>query len=84
MAIKGKMLADLVAEFTEYPKGAIAKEDESMGAHITTITVLGPLMWKLYVDGVAADIVFCTPLICVPDPRKSKNIIFSLRGCENI
>jgi len=30
--IKGQVLADLVAEFTEYSKRAIAEEDESMGA----------------------------------------------------
>ena len=26
----------------------------------------------------AINIIFCLPLICLPDPKKSKNIIFSL------
>jgi len=30
------------------------------------------------------DTVFCPPLICMSDPEKTKNIIFSLWGCENI
>ena len=28
----------------------------------------------------AVDTVFCPPSICMPGPKKSKNIIFSLRG----
>ncbi|XP_075633465.1 uncharacterized protein LOC142605924 [Castanea sativa] len=53
IVIKGQVLVDLVAEFTEYPEGAIAEKGELMGVLVITITVLGQPMWKLYVDGVA-------------------------------
>ena len=42
-----------MAEFTEYPKRAITEGDESMGAQITTVTVIGSPMWKLSIDGMA-------------------------------
>jgi len=35
-------------------------------------------------EGAAIDIVFSPPTICMPDPEKSKNIIFSTWGHENI
>jgi len=35
-------------------------------------------------EGAAIDTVFCPPSICVPDHKKSKNIIFSPWGRENI
>lgn len=53
IVIKGQVLADLVAEFTKYPEGAIVEKGELMGVLVTTIIVLGQPMWKLYVDGVA-------------------------------
>ena len=34
--------------------------------------------------GAAVDTLFCPPLICVLDLEKSKNIIFSPWGRENI
>jgi len=34
--------------------------------------------------GATIDTVFCLPLICMPDLEKSKNIIFSPWGYENI
>ena len=37
-------------------------------------------IWWLF----GVDIVFCPPSICVPDPKKSKNIIFSPWGYEDI
>ena len=35
-------------------------------------------------EGVAIDTAFCLPSICVPNLEKSKNIIFSPWGHENI
>ena len=32
----------------------------------------------------AIDTIFCPPSICIPDPKKSKNIIFSPQGSRNI
>ena len=32
----------------------------------------------------SVDIVFCPPSICMPDPEKLQNIIFSPWGRENI
>ena len=47
------MLADLVAKFTECPRGVVTEEGELVGIQVTTVTVLSLPMWKLYVDGVA-------------------------------
>ena len=33
---------------------------------------------------VVVDTVFCSLSICIPNPKKSKNISFSSQGCENI
>ena len=35
-------------------------------------------------EGVVVDTVFSPPSICVPNPKKSKNIIFLPRSHENI
>ena len=35
-------------------------------------------------EGATVNTVFCSPLICVPNPEKSKNVIFSPWGCEDI
>ena len=35
-------------------------------------------------EGETVDTVFCPPLICMLNLEKSKNIIFSPWGCENI
>ena len=53
----------------------------------TPFLYLGTLDWyctfepKFKMD---VDTVFCLPSICVPDPRKSKNIVLSLQGHEDI
>ena len=52
-SIKGQVLADLVAEFTE---SQVEEEDEeysSGGKQVQVISQQGPSPWKLYVDGVA-------------------------------
>ena len=48
--IKGQVLADLEAEFTEYPGMAVAEEGELVGLQVTTVVVLSQPTWKLYVD----------------------------------
>ena len=35
-------------------------------------------------EGAAVDTIFCSSLICMPDPEKSQNIIFSPWGRKNI
>ena len=49
--IKGQVLADLVAEFTE---SLVEMEDEEQNLGrkpIETISLQGPSSWKLYVNG---------------------------------
>ena len=51
--IKGQVLADLVAEFTE---GLVENESEEhrMGEKLVgLVTAQEPLQWKVYVDGAA-------------------------------
>ena len=51
--IKGQVLADLVAEFTE---SLVEMEDEEQNLGrkpIETISLQGPSSWKLYVNGAA-------------------------------
>ena len=61
-AIKGQILADFVAEFTE---GAIEKEEKALGIMITLDIVVFP--WEVYIDrasnrkGARIGIVLITP-----------------------
>ena len=51
--IKGQVLADVVAEFTE---SLVEMEDEEQNLGrkpIETISLQGPSSWKLYVNGAA-------------------------------
>ena len=51
--IKGQVLSDLVAEFTE---SLVEMEDEEQNLGrkpIETISLQGPSSWKLYVNGAA-------------------------------
>ena len=51
--IKGQVLADLMAEFTE---SLVEMEDEEQNLGrkpIETISLQGPSSWKLYVNGAA-------------------------------
>ena len=52
-AIKGQVLADLVAEFTECPKETWSKESRVSEAWVSAITIPNPSTWKLYVEGAA-------------------------------
>ena len=51
-SVKGQVLADLIAEFVE-PLIEIVVEEQNMdGKSVGTISVQGPLRWKVYIDGV--------------------------------
>ena len=52
-AIKRQVLANLVAEFTEYLETVVAKEGESIGVQVTATFVHGHPVWKFHVDGVS-------------------------------
>ena len=49
--IKGQVLADLVAEFTELPVEIVAKERNMDGKLVGVISTPRPPCWKVYVDG---------------------------------
>ena len=51
--VKGQVLADLVAEFTEIPIEERVEEQTMDGKLVGVISVQEPLSWKVYVDGVA-------------------------------
>ena len=46
-AIKGQVLADLVAKFIEYLGAVVTEEGESIGVQVTTVVVLGHPTWTL-------------------------------------
>ena len=51
--IKGQVLVDLVAEFTEPPLQEEGEKQRMEGKSVETISLQGPLSWKSYVDGAA-------------------------------
>ena len=52
-SVKGQVLAELIAEFTEPPIEIVAEEQNMVGKLVGTISVQGPSRWKVYVDGTA-------------------------------
>ena len=52
-SIKGQVLVDLLAEFTESPIGEDREKQGVDGKSIGLISSQGPLSWKIYVDGAA-------------------------------
>ena len=52
-SVKGQVLANLVAEFTEIPTKERGEEENTDGKSVGVIFVQKPLSWKVYVDGVA-------------------------------
>ena len=52
-SIKGQVLANLVAEFTEIPTKERGEEENTDGKSVGVIFVQKPLSWKVYVDGAA-------------------------------
>ena len=51
--VKGQVLADLVAEFTEPPLEKVVETQGMDGKSVDTISLQEPLFWKVYVDGAA-------------------------------
>ena len=49
--VKGQVLANLIAEFVEPPIEIVAEVQNIDGKLVGTISVQGPLRWKVYVDG---------------------------------
>ena len=52
-SVKGQVLDDLVAEFTEIPIEERADEQNMDGKSVGVISTLEPLAWKVYVDDAA-------------------------------
>ena len=52
-SVKDQVLADLIAKFAEPPMEIVAEEQNMDGQSVGTISVQGPLRWKVYVDGIA-------------------------------
>ena len=52
-SIKGQVLADLVAEFTESQLKEEGEKQSTGGKSVEAISLQGPLSWKLYVDDAA-------------------------------
>ena len=52
-SIKGQILADLVAEFTEHALEEMSTTQNMDGKSVGMISLQEPPFWKVYVDGVA-------------------------------
>ena len=68
-SIKGQVLADLVAEFTESPIMVKDEEHSSGGKQVQAISPQGPSPWKLYVDGATNQRGFRVGLVIVSSDR---------------
>ena len=53
ISVKGQVLADLVAEFTEPPLEEISTTQNMDGKSVGIISLQEPSFWKVYIDGVA-------------------------------
>ena len=85
-SVKGQVLADLVVEFTESLIEVKVEEHRLEGKQVPTISLLGPLPWKLYVDGAANQRGFGVGLVVVSSNRitieKSLRLGFSTMNEE--
>jgi len=63
------VLANLVAEFTEYPRAVVAEEREPVRVQVTAIAFHGHPTWKLYIDGVANQRGFGVGIVIVSPER---------------
>ena len=52
-SVKGQVLADLVAEFAEFPEGDEVKRQSMDGKSVGMVSSQEPLTWKVYVDGAS-------------------------------
>ena len=69
-SIKGQVLADLVAEFTEPLVEIVAEERNMDGKPVGAISMPGPPCWKVYVDGATNQKGFRVGLVLV-SPEKT-------------
>lgn len=65
IAIKGHVLANLVAKLTEYPGADVAEEGESVGVQVARVAVLSQPIWKLYVNRAANQRGFRVEIVLV-------------------
>ena len=85
-AIKGQVLADLVAKFAK-PLVKIVVEGRNMdGKSVGAISILGPPCWKMYVDGATNQRGSGVRLVLVPSEKttieKSLRLGFSTKNNE--
>ena len=59
-----------MAEFAEPPIEIVAKEQNMDGKSVGVISTLGPLCWKVYIDGAANQIGFGVGLVLI-SPEKN-------------
>ena len=69
-SIKGQVLADLVAEFAEFPLGEGAEKQNMDGKSIGRVSLQEPLSWRIYVDGATNQRGSKVGLIVI-SPRRS-------------
>ena len=69
IAVKGQVLADLVAEFTESPTVVGAEEQGVRGEQISTVSIHGHSPWKLFVDGAANQKGFGVGIVIISPER---------------
>ena len=81
--IKGQVLVDLVAEFTEPPLQEEGEKQRMEGKSVETISLQGPLSWKSYVDGAANQRGFGVGIVVISLEKitieKSLRLGFSIR-----
>ena len=81
-SIKGQVLADLMAEFTETPYESEMKAQNMDGKSVGSITPQELLHWKVYVDGVANQMGSGVGLVLVSPEKltieKSLRLSFSV------
>ena len=65
ISVKGQILADLVAKFTEPLLEEMAATQNMDEKLVGTISLQQPLSWKVYVDGVASQRGFEVWLVLV-------------------
>ena len=68
-SVKGQVLADLVAEFTETPIEERVEEQNMVEKSVGVIFVQEPLFWKVYVDGAANHRGFGVGLVMISSER---------------
>ena len=85
-SVKGQILADLIAEFTESPLENESNEHRMDEKSVGLIAAQEPLQWKLYVDGAANQKGFGVGLVLISTEKlvveKSLRLGFSAMNNE--